>query len=57
MCVQIQQTVIIGGDHRSGRRSFRQKTPEYYVAAATDIEGERPAIHDDTDTGLRETVC
>jgi hypothetical protein len=37
--------------------TFRRQTPEWYVAAATDTEGQRPAIYDDTDTDPREAMC
>jgi hypothetical protein len=54
MCVQVQQVIVIGGIYRSDRSiCFVVNTaPVHYVAAASDIEGQRPAIHGSTDTGL-----
>lgn len=57
MCVQIQQTVIIGGDHRSDRSICFVLKRQITRADVTDIVGQRPAIHDSTDTWPGETVC
>jgi hypothetical protein len=46
MCVHPHQVVVIGIKHQSD-----------VLVAATNIEGQRPVIHDNTDTGPREAVC